>query len=109
VFAGQTCPRHRHRTKHETFFVVKGEVEMRCGRARRRLRAGDVLPVATGREHSFTGVGPALLLELSMPCAIDDNYFADSAIPIGGNHHPPPPHRAQAAALRRPRRKGAAP
>jgi hypothetical protein len=28
-------------------------------------------------------MGAALLLELSMPCAIDDNDFADDRIPIG--------------------------
>jgi D-lyxose ketol-isomerase len=46
---------------------------------------GDVLPVEPGRQHSFTGRGPALLLEVSTPCVVDDNDFADPAIPIGGN------------------------
>ncbi|MDQ1328064.1 MAG: Cupin 2 protein, partial [Candidatus Poribacteria bacterium] len=32
------------------------------------------------------GIGPALLLELSMPCVVDDNYFENSDIPIGGNY-----------------------
>ncbi|OPZ27087.1 MAG: putative D-lyxose ketol-isomerase [Lentisphaerae bacterium ADurb.BinA184] len=85
VFDGQTCPRHRHGTKHETFFIVKGRVRMRHGGADRILGEGDVLPVAPGRYHSFTGLGPALLLEISMPCRIEDNWFADSAIPIGGH------------------------
>lgn len=110
VFDGQTCPLHQHRRKHETFFIVKGEVDMHFGPTRRRMRAGDVLPVATGHAHSFSGVGPALLLEVSMPCAIGDNYFADSAIPIGGNYRPPPPRapRTRAAAPRRAHRKGTA-
>jgi hypothetical protein len=30
-------------------------------------------------------VGPALLLELSMPCEVDDNFFDDPRIPYGGN------------------------
>lgn len=83
VFAGQTCPRHRHRTKHETFLVVKGRARMRCGRSVRDMKAGDVLPVPPGVFHSFTGQTPALLLELSMPCRIDDNEFSDRRIPIG--------------------------
>ncbi len=86
VFAGQTCPRHQHQAKHETFFMVKGEIEMDFDGTKRHLSAGDVLPVPPGRLHRFTGIGPALLLELSSPCEIDDNYFADTEIPIGGNY-----------------------
>lgn len=85
VFDGQTCPLHRHHHKHETFLVVQGCVDMICGDVRRRLCEGEVLPVEPGILHSFTGRGPALLLELSMPCAVDDNYFDNPAIPIGGN------------------------
>jgi mannose-6-phosphate isomerase-like protein (cupin superfamily) len=83
VFDGQTCPRHRHATKHETFFIVKGRVRMACGGRSRVMKEGDLLPVPPGCFHSFTGVGPALLLELSMPCEIADNEFADRRILIG--------------------------
>lgn len=86
VLDGQTCPAHRHREKHETFFVVKGRVQMRCGPVNREMGEGEVLPVPPGTTHSFTGAGPALLLELSMPCVIEDNYFENRAIPIGGNY-----------------------
>jgi D-lyxose ketol-isomerase len=85
VFDGQSCPEHRHQTKHETFFVVKGQVRMRCGTRTLIMNEGDVLPVAPGRKHSFTGIGPALLLELSMPCEIADNHFTNPCIPIGCN------------------------
>jgi len=83
VFDGQTCPEHGHRRKHETFFVVKGKVRMRCGGRAKVMTEGDVLPVPPGRKHSFTGIGPALLLELSMPCEIADNSFSNPRIPIG--------------------------
>ena len=86
VFDGQTCPMHRHRRKHETFFLVKGRVRLTAGGRERRFKAGDVLPVRPGTWHSFTGAGPALLLEISTPCRIDDNYFRNRAIPIGGNY-----------------------
>ncbi len=85
VFDGQTCPEHCHRRKHETFLVVKGTVRMRCATRTRRLSEGAVLPIAPGCRHRFTGLGPALLLELSMPCEIEDNYFTNRRIPIGGN------------------------
>ena len=85
VFDGQSCPMHRHRTKHETFFIVCGKVKMTCGGRTRSMGPGAVLAVAPGTIHGFTGVGPALLLEISKPCFIDDNYFEDARIPIGGN------------------------
>jgi mannose-6-phosphate isomerase-like protein (cupin superfamily) len=85
VFNGQTCPLHHHREKMETFFVVKGRVRMTLDGEEQTMEPGGVLPVKTGLKHSFTGIGPALLLELSRPCIIDDNFFTDSRIPIGGN------------------------
>ncbi|MFH1007903.1 MAG: D-lyxose/D-mannose family sugar isomerase [Candidatus Latescibacterota bacterium] len=85
VFECQTCPEHRHNVKHETFFIVKGRVQMCLDGSIREMGAGDTLPVAPGKFHSFTGIGPALLLELSTPCEIADNYFRDTRIPIGGN------------------------
>lgn len=88
VFDGQTCPMHYHHRKHETFFIVRGKVRMRYGGKTRIMREGSVLPVATRNAHSFTGIGPALLLEVSMPCSLSDNYFEDRRIPIGGNCKP---------------------
>ena len=84
VFDGQTCPEHRHRDKHETFFIVKGRVRMRHRGRVAPLKMGDVLPVRPGERHAFTGVGPALLLEVSKPCKVEDNYFTDRRIPVGG-------------------------
>ncbi|MSU47100.1 MAG: cupin domain-containing protein [Lacunisphaera sp.] len=86
VFDGQSCPRHWHRTKHETFFVLKGALDVECGGRSMVLREGERLPIPAGVLHGFRGLGPALLLELSMPCEIDDNVFEDRRIPIGGNY-----------------------
>jgi mannose-6-phosphate isomerase-like protein (cupin superfamily) len=86
VFDGQTCPMHMHKTKHETFYIVRGQVRMTFDGAQRIMNAGDVLPVPCGKVHSFTGIGPALLLEVSKPCIVDDNYFENTTIPIGGNY-----------------------
>ncbi|MHC4884533.1 MAG: cupin domain-containing protein [Planctomycetota bacterium] len=86
VDEGQTCPRHRHRRKHETFFIVKGRVRMDYGGEIREMGEGDVLPVETWAYHTFTGLTPALLLEVSQPCEIEDNFFEDPRIPIGENY-----------------------
>lgn len=86
VFDGQTCPMHHHREKQETFFIVKGKVRIDYAGAVREMKMGDVLLVERGMPHCFTGMGPALILEASTPCMVDDNYFADPSIPIGGNY-----------------------
>jgi mannose-6-phosphate isomerase-like protein (cupin superfamily) len=77
---GQTCPCHRHEVKHETFFVTKGRVRMVIAGEARILSEGERLVMPPGVPHSFTGIGPALLLEVSMPSRRGDNFFADGAI-----------------------------
>ncbi len=80
VFDGQTCPHHRHEMKHETFFVLKGSIRMRAGDEESVMDQGDTLVMPPGVAHSFTGVGPALILEVSTPSVRRDNFFDDRAI-----------------------------
>ena len=86
LFDGQTCPRHFHKTKLETFFIVRGKVRMDYRGKVWTMKPGDVLRVECGKAHNFTGIGPALILEVSRPCIVADNYFADRRIPVGGNY-----------------------
>jgi len=88
VFDGQTCPLHSHVKKHETFFLVRGRARVVMDGREQIMAEGDVLPMAPRRKHSFTGIGPALFLELSMPCEVDDNRFEDARIPIGKKARP---------------------
>jgi len=80
VLDGQTCPHHRHEMKHETFFVLKGSIRMVAGEEERVMRQGDTLVMPPGVAHSFIGMGPALILEVSMPSVRQDNFFDDRAI-----------------------------
>ena len=84
VFDGQTCPYHHHEIKHETFFIVKGSVRMVVDGEERVMREGDLLAMPPGKAHSFTGIGPALILEVSMPSTLKDNFFEDREIGDGG-------------------------
>jgi quercetin dioxygenase-like cupin family protein len=84
VADGQTCPYHRHDRKHETFFVLKGRVRMIIDEQEKVLGEGEILVMPPGQRHSFTGIGPALLLEVSMPSIRQDNFFADAEIGEGG-------------------------
>lgn len=80
VFDGQECPLHSHRTKHETFFVVRGCLDVTLDGRSIALDPGGVLPVPPGHVHSFRGKGNSLLLELSMPCEVSDNCFENPRI-----------------------------
>jgi len=84
VFDGQTCPWHEHRVKHETFFVVKGAIAMRTAEGMVTLSQGDTLVMPPGSPHEFTGIGPALVLEASMPSIVGDSFFGDKRIGGGG-------------------------
>ena len=85
VWPGQTCPKHFHKEKLETFFIVKGRMTMEYDGREMIMKTGDVLLAETGRNHRFTGIEPTLILEVSKPSIVSDNYFSDSRIPIGGN------------------------
>jgi len=80
VLDGHTSPYHRHEVKHETFFVLKGCIRMRIGEEEREMAEGDLLAMPPGTGHSFTGIGPALILEVSMPSTLQDNFFEDKGI-----------------------------
>ena len=84
MFDGQTCPRHYHKMKHETFFIVKGRIRMRMGDDEFVMNQGDVLTMPPGTYHSFAGLGNALVLEVSMPSVRGDNFFENKQIGANG-------------------------
>ena len=86
VFKGQTCPKHMHKEKLETFYIVRGKAEMFFAGKNMLLQTGDILRVPVEKYHRFTRIKPTLLLEVSKPSIIDDNYFENTNIPIGGNY-----------------------
>lgn len=80
VFDNQTCPMHSHEDKHETFFVLKGKIQVSTDQGKKILEQGAVLPIPTQMKHSFTGLGNALVLEISKSCDVEDNQFSDPKI-----------------------------
>jgi hypothetical protein len=65
---GQDLPRPCLK-KLETFFIIRGR--MLAG------ACGNVLRVGAGVLHRFTGLEPTLILEVSKPSILSDNYFED--------------------------------
>lgn len=80
MFAGQTCPMHFHRKKHETFFIVKGRVAMELAGKHYILKQGDRLIVDQFAKHQFTALEDSLILESSKPDLVDDSIFEDQRI-----------------------------
>ena len=80
VFKGQTCPTHYHKSKHETFFVLKGKVRMLVNEEEKVLEQGDTLVMDRKCTHCFTGLTDALLLEVSNASLQGDSFFENRQI-----------------------------
>ena len=80
MFKNQICPMHFHRKKHETFFIVKGKVEMKLPDKTVVLKQGDVLPISQETKHEFKALEDSLILESSKPDLVDDSIFDDERI-----------------------------
>lgn len=80
MFQGQTCPRHYHKKKHETFFIVKGEIEMELPEGKIIMKQGDHRPISQNIKHQFTARENSLILESSKPDLVDDSIFDDERI-----------------------------
>ncbi len=80
LFDGQACPEHHHRIKHETFYILRGQVRMVADGAERLMKSGDTLVMPPGVRHTFSGAGDALILEVSQPSLRGDNFFVDRRI-----------------------------
>ena len=81
----QAVPKHMHKEKLETFFIVKGRIRLSYDDKERIMRQGDVLRIELQKYHEILALEPSLVLEVSKPSIIDDNYFENIKIPIGGN------------------------
>ena len=80
LFEGQTCPMHHHRIKHETFFLVKGRMQMELDGRRFVMSQGDTLVVSQNARHEFSALEDSLVLESSKPDLPNDSIFDDPDI-----------------------------
>lgn len=84
LFEGQRCPCHYHKVKHETFFILKGKLEMTVDDQPQVMNIGDKLVMPTGVRHTFLAIEPTLVLEVSMPSTEQDNFFDNKQIGNNG-------------------------
>jgi quercetin dioxygenase-like cupin family protein len=80
IMKGQTCPMHFHRIKHETFYLVKGEIEMETEDKTVVMKQGDIKVMPQNAKHRFTGLQHSLILECSKPDIMSDSIFDDPRI-----------------------------
>ena len=80
IFKGQTCPMHYHKIKHETFYLVKGSVEMEAGGRTLTMNQGDIKVMPQNTRHRFTALEHSLILECSKPDIMSDSIFDDTRI-----------------------------
>jgi quercetin dioxygenase-like cupin family protein len=86
LFKGQECPKHYHDEKLETFFIIKGALRMNYGNNSFIMSRGDILRAEPGVYHSFSAEEDTLVLEVSKPSIIGDNFFENPEIPFGKNY-----------------------
>ena len=80
VIKGQTCPMHHHKIKHETFYLVKGKVEMESNNNITVMNQGDIKIMPQNTKHRFTGLEDSLILECSKPDLAEDSIFDDERV-----------------------------
>lgn len=70
---GVGAPPHIHHREAETFFVIEGVLEMRCGDKTISAGAGDVVALPKGVPHAFKNVGPgnARVLVMLVPAGFE--------------------------------------
>ncbi|TFG58866.1 MAG: cupin domain-containing protein [Spirochaetales bacterium] len=80
IFKNQVCPMHYHAIKHETFYLVKGRVEMEADGKIIEMKQGDIKVMPQNTKHRFTGLADSLILECSKPDIMSDSIFDDERI-----------------------------
>jgi N-acetylneuraminate synthase len=80
IFKGQTCPMHYHKIKHETFYLVKGKIEMEAAGKTLIMKQGDIQIMPQNTKHRITGLENSLILECSKPDIMSDSIFDDRYI-----------------------------
>jgi quercetin dioxygenase-like cupin family protein len=92
VPTGGGPPPHIHGREDETFYVVKGELDVRIGDATHHARAGDFVFVPRGTVHAFRNVGSdtAIQLVTVAPAGLEQYFREVFPVATDRNAAPPP-------------------
>jgi mannose-6-phosphate isomerase-like protein (cupin superfamily) len=90
VAPGYSPPLHIHEREDETFWVLEGELTIRCGDATFRAPAGACAFLPRGVPHTFVVEGnrPARMIGMLTPGG-GEAFFAEGGRPADGEGFPP--------------------
>lgn len=80
VLPGQRHPAHFHKVKEETFNVLYGDVTFNLDGKSLECKAGDIVVVERGVNHSFTAKNGCIFEEVSTTHIPGDSYYEDPEI-----------------------------
>jgi mannose-6-phosphate isomerase-like protein (cupin superfamily) len=88
---GYSPPLHVHEREDETFWVLEGEVTIRCGARTFRATVGACAFLPRGVPHTFVVEGnvPARMIGMMTPGG-GEAFFAEGGRPAGNQGFPPP-------------------
>lgn len=71
---GYRCSMHCHKEKDETFYILDGRVHMIINDEERIMEKGDTVKLKPNDYHSFGGILPSVILEVSTQHFDEDSY-----------------------------------
>jgi sialic acid synthase SpsE/quercetin dioxygenase-like cupin family protein len=77
---GQKHPSHTHMKKEETFHVLYGDLQVILDGIEHNLKAGDLLTVGRGQNHSFSTKDGVIFEEISTTHYKNDSFYDDNSI-----------------------------
>ena len=80
VFQGYKTSLHYHKKKHETFYVLKGQIMIDDGKRSILLKEGDIFDIVPNQAHRVSAITDCKLIEFSTHHEDKDSH----RIEIGG-------------------------
>jgi quercetin dioxygenase-like cupin family protein len=87
--AGEGAPLHRHQGHDETFYVVSGRFQFRCGEETFEEGPGGFVHVPRTYPHSFTSIGgPSTVLVMLSPAGFEKFFIEAAGLSASGRPDP---------------------
>ena len=68
------CSIHKHLIKHETFYLLSGEIILELDGQSITLKPGEAVVIGPGLYHRFTGIIDSVIIEFSTRHFDNDSY-----------------------------------
>lgn len=85
LLPGQSHPYHYHKKKEETFHILYGSIIVNLDGDEKEYKAGDMIIVERGVNHSFKSLTGGIFEEISTTHYTGDSYYEDETILSNSN------------------------